>query len=147
MNLFHCEHLNIYFPWLVFQPAVYIFLFSSIFHSLSCHSFFQTSQAQLMTNVLPLIVRAYDDNDARIQEEGLRKSVSLAKQLDTQVRAPYLVFMIAFQFIPSNPLPFHEGGIVSLQMHQRSDARCTHTLFAVSLSFLYSFIFLEAFFN
>ncbi|KAG6592350.1 SCY1-like protein 2, partial [Cucurbita argyrosperma subsp. sororia] len=45
----------------------------------------KTSQAQLMTNVLPLIVRAYDDNDARIQEEVLRKSVSLAKQLDTQL--------------------------------------------------------------
>ncbi|XP_038890633.1 SCY1-like protein 2 [Benincasa hispida] len=45
----------------------------------------KTNQEQLITNVLPLIVRAYDDNDARIQEEGLRKSVSLAKQLDTQL--------------------------------------------------------------
>ncbi|CAK9313984.1 unnamed protein product [Citrullus colocynthis] len=45
----------------------------------------KTNQEQLITNVLPLIVRAYDDNDARIQEEVLRKSVSLAKQLDTQL--------------------------------------------------------------
>ncbi|KAA0039294.1 hypothetical protein IC582_020524 [Cucumis melo] len=45
----------------------------------------KTNQEQLITSVLPLIVRAYDDNDARIQEEVLRKSVSLAKQLDTQL--------------------------------------------------------------
>lgn len=36
-----------------------------------------------------MIVRAYDDTDARIQEEVLRKSVSLAKQLDPQVTATY----------------------------------------------------------
>lgn len=34
-----------------------------------------------------MIVRAYDDNDARLQEEVLKKSVSLAKQLDAQVNA------------------------------------------------------------
>ncbi|XP_022932450.1 SCY1-like protein 2 isoform X2 [Cucurbita moschata] len=45
----------------------------------------KTNQEALITSVLPLIIRAYDDNDARIQEEGLRKSVSLAKQLDTQL--------------------------------------------------------------
>lgn len=36
-----------------------------------------------------MIVRAYDDNDPRIQEEVLKKSVSLAKQLDPQVTAAY----------------------------------------------------------
>jgi SCY1-like protein 2 len=33
-----------------------------------------------------MIVRAYDDNDARLQEEVLKKSVSLSKQLDAQVK-------------------------------------------------------------
>lgn len=39
-----------------------------------------------------MIVRAYDDNDSRLQEEVLKKSVSLAKQLDTQVNAILVVF-------------------------------------------------------
>ncbi|KAF2290581.1 hypothetical protein GH714_014520 [Hevea brasiliensis] len=34
---------------------------------------------------LPLLVRAYDDTDLRIQEEVLKKSSSLAKQLDVQL--------------------------------------------------------------
>ncbi|XP_059449975.1 SCY1-like protein 2 A [Corylus avellana] len=45
----------------------------------------KTSQEHLISHVLPMIVRAYDDNDARIQEEVLKKSVSLAKQLDPQL--------------------------------------------------------------
>ncbi|KAG2714046.1 hypothetical protein I3760_03G007700 [Carya illinoinensis] len=45
----------------------------------------KTSQEHLVSHVLPMIVRAYDDTDARIQEEVLRKSVSLAKQLDPQL--------------------------------------------------------------
>lgn len=32
-----------------------------------------------------MIVRAYEENDARIQEEVLKKSASLAKKLDVQV--------------------------------------------------------------
>ncbi|CAK7328806.1 unnamed protein product [Dovyalis caffra] len=44
----------------------------------------KTSQDNLISHVLPLLVRAYDDTDPRIQEEVLRKSVSLAKQLDVQ---------------------------------------------------------------
>ena len=44
-----------------------------------------------MSHVLPMIVRAYDDTDVRIQEEVLKKSVSLAKQLDAQVTAILLV--------------------------------------------------------
>ncbi|XP_010063716.2 SCY1-like protein 2 [Eucalyptus grandis] len=42
----------------------------------------KTSQEQLISHVLPLLVRAYDDSDARIQEEVLKKSAFLAKQLD-----------------------------------------------------------------
>lgn len=42
-----------------------------------------------MSHVLPLLVRAYDDNDVRIQEEVLRRTVSLAKQLDIQVTAQH----------------------------------------------------------
>lgn len=45
----------------------------------------QTSHDQLISCVLPLLVRAYNDTDVRIQEEVLRRTVTLAKQLDTQV--------------------------------------------------------------
>lgn len=45
----------------------------------------KTSQEHLISHVLPMIVRAYDDNDPRIQEEVLRKSAFLAKQLDVQL--------------------------------------------------------------
>ncbi|PON95167.1 Phosphorylase kinase, gamma catalytic subunit [Trema orientale] len=45
----------------------------------------KTSQEHLVSHVLPMIVRAYDDTDARIQEEVLRKSAFLAKQLDVQL--------------------------------------------------------------
>ncbi|KAL5989632.1 hypothetical protein ACLOJK_010525 [Asimina triloba] len=45
----------------------------------------KTTQEHLIAHVLPLLVRAYDDTDARIQEEVLRRTVSLAKQLDAQV--------------------------------------------------------------
>ncbi|XP_045830061.1 uncharacterized protein LOC123921522 [Trifolium pratense] len=45
----------------------------------------KTSQDHLISHVLPVIVRAYDDNDARLQEEVLKKSVSLSKQLDAQL--------------------------------------------------------------
>ncbi|KAF7824946.1 SCY1-like protein 2 [Senna tora] len=45
----------------------------------------KTSQEHLVSHVLPMIVRAYDDNDARLQEEVLKKSVPLARQLDAQL--------------------------------------------------------------
>ncbi|KAF9609206.1 hypothetical protein IFM89_014047 [Coptis chinensis] len=45
----------------------------------------KTGQEQLISHVLPLLVRAYDENDVRIQEEVLRRTVSLAKQLDVKV--------------------------------------------------------------
>lgn len=45
----------------------------------------QANQEYLIAHVLPLLVRAYDDADVRIQEEVLRRTVSLAKQLDFQV--------------------------------------------------------------
>lgn len=45
----------------------------------------KTSHEHLVSHVLPLLVRAYDDNDARIQEEVLRRSAFLAKQLDAQL--------------------------------------------------------------
>ncbi|KAE9592685.1 hypothetical protein Lal_00029209 [Lupinus albus] len=49
------------------------------------HIINKTSQEDLVSHVLPMIIRAYDDNDARLQEEVLKKSVSLAKQLDSQL--------------------------------------------------------------
>ncbi|KAI9200061.1 hypothetical protein LWI28_002110 [Acer negundo] len=45
----------------------------------------KTTQEHLISHVLPMLVRSYDDNDPRIQEEVLRKSVTLAKQLDVQL--------------------------------------------------------------
>ncbi|XVF63449.1 hypothetical protein PTKIN_Ptkin09bG0087800 [Pterospermum kingtungense] len=43
------------------------------------------SSEHLVSHVLPMLVRAYDDNDPRIQEEVLRKSVLLSRQLDVQL--------------------------------------------------------------
>ncbi|XP_050216709.1 SCY1-like protein 2 B [Mercurialis annua] len=45
----------------------------------------KTSQENLVSHVLPLLIRAYDDTDPRIQEEAIKKSTSLAKQLDVQL--------------------------------------------------------------
>ncbi|CAN0887883.1 SCY1-like protein 2 A [Linum grandiflorum] len=45
----------------------------------------KASQETLVSSVLHMLVRAYDDTDPRIQEEVLRKSVPLAKQLDPQL--------------------------------------------------------------
>lgn len=45
----------------------------------------KASQEHLIAHVLPMLVRAYDDTDARMQEEVLKKTVSLAKQLDAQL--------------------------------------------------------------
>ncbi|XP_010534131.1 PREDICTED: SCY1-like protein 2 isoform X1 [Tarenaya hassleriana] len=45
----------------------------------------KTSQEQLVSHVLPVLLRAYNDNDVRIQEEVLKRSTSVAKQLDGQV--------------------------------------------------------------
>ncbi|XP_078428236.1 SCY1-like protein 2 A [Wolffia australiana] len=45
----------------------------------------KTGPDQLVTHVLPLLVRAYDDNDPRLQEEVLRRTVPLAKQLDMKL--------------------------------------------------------------
>ncbi|CAN1294955.1 SCY1-like protein 2 A [Linum perenne] len=45
----------------------------------------KASQETLVSTVLHMLVRAYDDTDPRIQEEVLRKSIPLAKQLDPQL--------------------------------------------------------------
>ncbi|KAF2290650.1 hypothetical protein GH714_014870 [Hevea brasiliensis] len=44
----------------------------------------ETTQENLIFHILLLLVRAYDDTDLHIQEEVLKKSSSLAKQLDVQ---------------------------------------------------------------
>lgn len=41
-----------------------------------------------------MLVRAYDDTDPRLQEEVLKKTVALAKQLDLQVIDALLIFLI-----------------------------------------------------
>ncbi|KAM7511485.1 hypothetical protein LguiB_010360 [Lonicera macranthoides] len=45
----------------------------------------KASQDHLVSHILLMLVRAYDDNDVRIQEEVLKKTVSLSKQLNVQV--------------------------------------------------------------
>ncbi|KAK8580110.1 hypothetical protein V6N13_143241 [Hibiscus sabdariffa] len=49
------------------------------------HIINKTTPEQRVSHVLPMLVRAYDDSDPRIQEEALRKSLFLSKQLDTQL--------------------------------------------------------------
>jgi hypothetical protein len=39
----------------------------------------------LTNSVMPMLVRAYDDPDARMQEEVLRRTLSVTKQLDFNV--------------------------------------------------------------
>lgn len=45
----------------------------------------KASQEHLVSHFLPMLVRAYDDTDARMQEEVLKKTVTLAKQLNLQL--------------------------------------------------------------
>ncbi|MCO5572030.1 hypothetical protein L7F22_025781 [Adiantum nelumboides] len=45
----------------------------------------KVSSDQLGATVIPMLARAYDDSDARMQEEVLRRTLPLAKQLDFQV--------------------------------------------------------------
>nr|XP_043636209.1 SCY1-like protein 2 [Erigeron canadensis] len=45
----------------------------------------KASQEHLVSHVLPMLVRAYDDTDARMQEEVLKKTVSLTTKLDSQL--------------------------------------------------------------
>ncbi|GJR81609.1 SCY1-like protein 2 [Tanacetum coccineum] len=44
----------------------------------------KASQEHLISHVLPMLMRTYDDNDAQMQEEVLKKTVSLATKLDSQ---------------------------------------------------------------
>jgi len=45
----------------------------------------KATQEHLISHVLPMLVRAYDDNDPRLQEEVLRRTVPLSRQLDTKL--------------------------------------------------------------
>ncbi|KAL3324436.1 hypothetical protein AABB24_038538 [Solanum stoloniferum] len=45
----------------------------------------KASQDHLISHVLPMLVRAYDDTYPRLQEEVLKKTLALAKQLDLQL--------------------------------------------------------------
>ncbi|KAJ6806968.1 SCY1-like protein 2 isoform X2 [Iris pallida] len=45
----------------------------------------KASQKHLILHLLPVLVRAYDDTDTRIQEEVLRRTIPLARQLDSQL--------------------------------------------------------------
>ncbi|MCD7471355.1 hypothetical protein HAX54_011753 [Datura stramonium] len=54
------------------------------------NAFFKASQDHLISHVLPMLVRAYDDTDPRFQEEVLKKTVALAKQLDLQNRGNFI---------------------------------------------------------
>ncbi|KAL6842554.1 hypothetical protein ACP4OV_027398 [Aristida adscensionis] len=45
----------------------------------------KATQEHLISHVLPMLVRAYDDTDPRLQEEVLRRTVPLSRQLDMQL--------------------------------------------------------------
>uniref|UniRef100_A0A0D9V2X3 Protein kinase domain-containing protein n=1 Tax=Leersia perrieri TaxID=77586 RepID=A0A0D9V2X3_9ORYZ len=45
----------------------------------------KATQEHLISHVLPMLVRAYDDTDPRLQEEVLRRTVSLSRQLDMKL--------------------------------------------------------------
>ncbi|KAK4413444.1 SCY1-like protein 2 [Sesamum alatum] len=45
----------------------------------------KASQDHLISHVLPMLIRAYDDTDARLQEEVLKRTIPLARQLDKQL--------------------------------------------------------------
>ncbi|KAL0456281.1 UNVERIFIED_CONTAM: SCY1-like protein 2 [Sesamum latifolium] len=45
----------------------------------------KASQEHLISHILPMLVRAYDDTDARLQEEVLKRTIPLARQLDKQL--------------------------------------------------------------
>ncbi|CAO1948378.1 unnamed protein product [Urochloa humidicola] len=45
----------------------------------------KAAQEHLISHVLPMLVRAYDDSDPRLQEEVLRRTVPLSRQLDIKL--------------------------------------------------------------
>lgn len=45
----------------------------------------QATQEHLISHILPMLVRAFDDNDPRLQEEVLCRTVPLSRQLDIKV--------------------------------------------------------------
>jgi hypothetical protein len=58
-----------------------------------------------------MLVRAYDDTDPRLQEEALRRTVSLSRQLDIKVTldifAKLKIYqLISFSFLPVKSIPF-----------------------------------------
>ena len=58
------------------------------------YMFYQASHEHLISHVLPMLVRAYDDTDARMQEEVLKKTVLLVKQLGVQVIGKCMAILI-----------------------------------------------------
>ncbi|KAH1131239.1 hypothetical protein J1N35_002617 [Gossypium stocksii] len=63
----------------------------------------KTTSEHRVSHVMPMLVRAYDDGDPRIQEEALIKSLFLAKQLDMQL----LQFMRKSSDEAKDPLQRH----------------------------------------
>nr|CAB3477619.1 unnamed protein product [Digitaria exilis] len=45
----------------------------------------KATQEHLISHILPMLVRAFDDNDPRLQEEVLRRTVPLSRQLDIKL--------------------------------------------------------------
>ncbi|EFJ36554.1 hypothetical protein SELMODRAFT_165698 [Selaginella moellendorffii] len=45
----------------------------------------KVTSEHLSTSVVPMLVRAYDDPDARMQEEVLKRTIGIAKQIDYQI--------------------------------------------------------------
>lgn len=65
----------------------------------------------LATNVVPMVVRAFEDPDARMQEEVLKRTLTLTKQLDFTVSPLNLcqVFQILELYIGYGPKHSYPG--------------------------------------
>ncbi|XP_072991100.1 SCY1-like protein 2 A [Typha latifolia] len=97
----------------------------------------KATQEHLISHVLPMLVRAYDDTDPRIQEEVLRRTVPLARQLDMQLvkqailpRAHGLALKTTVAAVRVNALRCLGDLVPSLDKHATSDIlqtlqRCT----------------------
>ncbi|KAI3732969.1 hypothetical protein L1987_64182 [Smallanthus sonchifolius] len=60
----------------------------------------KASHEHLVSHVLPMLVRAYDDTDVRMQEEVLKKTVSLATKLDSQHEIDFVVEHVLPLLVP-----------------------------------------------
>ncbi|CAN8243456.1 unnamed protein product [Cochlearia groenlandica] len=87
-----------------------------------------TNAEHIASHILPLLLRAYNDNDVRIQKEVLKRFTSVAKQLDGQVvkqailpRVHGLALKTTFVVVRVNTLPCLAELVQTLDKHSVSE--------------------------